>query len=226
MKNFVRLTFTAIIFAFIFNLSANAQATIVPEILKRMDNYNKALTSLKSDVTMSKINTQLNVEDIYQGTVAYRPNGKDIAIRIDWSKPRAETLAVLNGQYVAYTPSLNQAIVGKANGKGKSSASGALAFLNMSKSQLKANYSVVNGGEETIGDGTKCWHLIMTPKVKTSYKQAELWVDINGMPRQSKIFENNDDVTTVLLTNIKENVDIPGSFFAVDLPKNVKKIKG
>jgi outer membrane lipoprotein-sorting protein len=188
-----------------------------------MEEHNKELTSLKANVRMSKMNLQLNLEDTYEGKVAYRPNGKDIAVRIDWTKPRAETLAVLNGEYVAYTPSLNQAILGKANLDNPKNRN--LAFLNMSKAQLKENYVVAYDGTQKVGE-IECWHLRLTPKIRADYKQIELWVDIEGMPRQSKVTENTDDTTTVLLTDLQKNVEIPVSVFAVTLPKGVKKIKG
>lgn len=199
----------------------NKKHQILGEILKRMDEHNKLLTSLKANVQMSKMNLQLNVEDVYEGTVAYRPNGKDVAVRIDWKKPRAETLAVLHGEFLAYTPSLNQAITGKV----KLDKNINLAFLNMSKFRLKESYKVDYLGKEKIGE-IECWHLVMTPKIKADYKQTELWVDGNGMPRQAKVMENNGDITTVLLTDLQKNAEIPGSFFQVSLPKGVKKVKG
>ena len=66
----------------------------------------------------------------------------------------------------------------------------------------------------------------MTPKAATSYKAAELWVDVNGMPRQAKIIEQNNDTTTVLLTNIEKNADVKASAFAMDLPAGTKIVKG
>jgi outer membrane lipoprotein-sorting protein len=226
MKNFARLSFTAVLFAFIFSISANAQ-NILPEILKRMDDHNKALTSLKSNLRMSKYNPQLKIDEMSEGTVAYRPNGKDIAVRIDWTKPRAETLAVYKGQYVAYTPSLNQAYTGKTDGKSNKGAlaKNGLSFINMSKSQLKTNYSVVYAGKESV-EGVECWKLSLTPKAKANYKQAELWVDGNGMPRQSKIIENSGDITTIVLSGLVKNEVIDGSIFAVNLPPGTKIVKG
>jgi hypothetical protein len=58
-------------------------------------------------------------------------------------KAGEETLAVVNGKYVLYRPALKQAITGNAkNAKGGGKANNALAFMNMSKEQLKANYTI------------------------------------------------------------------------------------
>ena len=78
--------------------------------------------------------------------------------------------------------------------------------MSMSKDQLNASYDVVYIGEEQLSGGTLAWHLQLTPKAATSYKTAEIWVDGDGMPRQAKINEQNNDSTTVLLANIQRNV--------------------
>ena len=96
----------------------------------------------------------------------------------------------------------------------------------MSQKELKANYKVTYIGRVKMG-GSDVWHLGLDPKTKQSYKSAELWVDGDGMPIQAKINELNSDITTVRLSNLKKNkVRIKTSIFKIDLPKNVKIIKG
>ncbi|HEX8637747.1 MAG TPA: outer-membrane lipoprotein carrier protein LolA, partial [Pyrinomonadaceae bacterium] len=102
---------------------------------------------------------------------------------------------------------------------------GALAFMSMSKAQLKANYNVKYIGQENVG-AVPTWHLELTPKAAGSYKQADLWVDGNGMPIQAKVIERNNDATTVLLTNLQKNITIQSEIFALNPPKGTKIIKG
>ena len=147
--------------------------------------------------------------------------------RIDWTKPVNESIVVIGDKYQLYRPKLGQAIRGTTSqAKNSGSAGGALAFVSMSKAQLQANYNVQYIGQEGVSDGTQTWHILMTPKVPTNYKSAELWVDANGMPRQAMIKEQNDDTTTVLLTNIEKNADVKASVFAMDLPAGTKIVKG
>jgi len=221
--------FPAIFAAFVIAAAANDASAqgIINEILNRMDAHNKALTSLRSNVTMVKENAQLGgAQDTNEGRVAYLPlKGKDPLVRIDWVKPK-ETLSVVNKQYVIHRPALNQAYTGNTDSaKGSGKAGGALAFMNMSRAQLKENYTVTYLGEETVKDGTKTWHLQMTPKKPTSYKSAEVWVDGNGMPIQSKVIEKNGDTTTVLLTGLQKNVRVDKSEFQIKLPDGTKVIK-
>lgn len=214
-----------------FVIFGGAQAApaqgILNEILSRMDAHNKSLTSLRANATMVQVNSQLGVSDTTEGAVAYLPiRGKNPAVRVDWTRPKKETLASIDKQYVMYRPELAQAYTGSTDSaKGNAKAGSALAFMSMSKPQLKQNYSMKYLGEATLQNGTKTWHLELTPNVRTTYKSAEVWVDGNGMPIQSKITEHNNDSTTVLLSNLQKNVKINTADFKVDLPKGTKIIK-
>lgn len=209
---------------------AKAQgAVVLREILNRMDAHNKALSSLKASVTMVKRDSVLGEDDQSSGTTSYLPKtGKrNMYIRLDWAKPRVENMVVIGDSYQLFRPSLNQVIVGKTDkAKNKGAAGGALAFMSMSKAQLQANYKVNYVGKETVSGGTETWHIELVPVNKTSYKQADLWVDGNGMPVQAKVTEQNNDTTTVLLTNIQKNVTVSASEFNLSLPKGVKKVEG
>lgn len=197
------------------------------EILKRMDEHQKALKSLQANVQMAKFNSQLNETDVSEGVTMYLPaKGRDALVRIDWARPVQETLSVVNKQYVIYRPRLNQALVGKVDSKSKeANRTGALSFMNMSKEQLKANYNVQYFGEEKVAGNVATWHLKLTPKTPTNYQYAEVWVDGNGMPVQAKVVENNNDSTTVLLSNLQKNVSLDANKFKVQLPKGVQVIK-
>ncbi|MGI8787672.1 MAG: LolA family protein [Pyrinomonadaceae bacterium] len=233
MKSFLRLSIAAVALTLFFNafavMQTKAQGGVLNEILKRMDEHNKSLTSLQASVKMDKYNAQLDEPDVTEGTVKYLPlKGRDALVRIDWTKPVEESLAVVDKQYILYRPRLKQAIVGKvdnvkSNGKG---ANNALAFINMSKEQLKANYNIKYLGQENVSGGTQTWHLELTPKTATSYKSAELWVDGNGMPIQAKVIEINKDSTTIFLSNLEKNKTINASLFKIILPKGTSIVKG
>lgn len=233
MKTFLRLSLTAIALMLVFNTFAVSETTaqnILPEILKRMETHRNSLTSLRSGVTMVKYDSVLRVSDTTEGTTIYLPaKGRDALVRIDWTKPIKETLAVVNKKYVIYTERRKQAIVGNASdAKGSGKANNLFAFINMSKDELKANFNIKYLGEEKIKGDISTWHLELTPKNPASYKfkSAEMWVDGNGMPLQVKITESNNDTTTVLLSNIQKNAFINASVFKVELPKGTKIING
>ena len=230
MKSFLRLSLTAIAVTLFFSAITvtETKAQQLNEILKRMEINRNTMQTLRSNVTMVKYNAQLKESDTAQGTSIYLPlKGRDALVRIDWLKPVEEKLAVVNGKYTLYRPRLKQAIIGNAkNAKGNGKANGALAFMNMSKEQLKANYTIKYLGEENVSGKIPTWHLELTPKIATNFKSAELWVDGNGMPIQAKVIESNNDSTTVLLSNFEKNATINADDFEIKLPPDTKRIKG
>jgi outer membrane lipoprotein-sorting protein len=231
MKKYFRVLLPAMAILFLFSaLSANVSAQgPINEVLKRMDNNNKGLTSLKSNIKMAKTDSVLGETDLTEGELNYLPgkSEKDIYVRIDWAKPVVEHLAIANGQYVLYRPRTKQAIVGKVDSaKGNSKSGGALAFMTMSRAQLRENYDVKYAGEETVNSGVKTFHLVLTPKKANSYKSADLWVDANGMPVQAKIVDKNNDSTTVLLSNIQRNATVKASVFKISPPKGTAIVQG
>ena len=229
MKNYLRLSLAVFALMFFFSVvNVKAQAGIVNEILNRMNEHYKVLTSLKSNIMMDKYNAQLDEHDVTSGSVIYLPTkGKDATVRIDWTKPFQETLAVKDKKYVLYRPRLNQAIIGNVTNTAQQNTQGAglLDFMNMSKEQLKETYSYKYLGQENIAGGVQVWHLELTPKTAKSYKTSDIWVTGNGMPIQTKVTEKNNDTTTILLSNLQENVTINGSEFKVNLPKGTTIIK-
>ena len=230
MRNILKLILPAIALLLLFNAFAvvETNAQVLNDILTRMENNRNALSSLRSGIKMDKYDPLIDTHDVLTGEVMYVPKTakKDMYVRINWEKPVKEQLAVVNGKYVLYKESINQVYTGSADkATGSAKANGALGFLSMSRAQLKANYTVKYMGEETIEGGETTWHLQLTPKTVTSYKSADLWVDVNGMPVQAKIVEKNNDTTTILLYDIKTNVIRDGkSLFEINYPKNAKVV--
>ena len=230
MSNYVRYILPAVALAILFTASAGEASAqgILREILKRMDDNNKSLVSLKGTIKMAKTDVALGETDTNEGELNYLP-GKtqnQVYVRIDWTKPK-EHLAIANGEYILYRPGANRAITGKVDSKGTNvKAGGALSFMTMSKAQLSANYDVEYKGEETVSGGTNTWHLVLKPKTKASYKSADLWVDANGMPVQAKVTEMNNDTTTVNLSGIQKNATIKASMFKIVPPKGTEFVKG
>lgn len=229
MKSFFRLSLTVVALVLFFNAFAVTETKaqgVLGEILKRMEAHRQSLSSLQSGITMDKFNSQLGEHDVSEGTTMYLPaKGRDALVRVDWTKPVQETLSVVNKTYVLYRPRLGQAITGKVeSGKKDPTGTNALAFMSMSKEQLKTNYDISYLGKENVSGNVETWHLKLTPKVAANYKYAEIWVDGNGMPLQAKVVELNDDSTTILLSNLQKNVNIDASKFKINL-KGVNIVK-
>jgi outer membrane lipoprotein-sorting protein len=197
-------------------------AGFVSSLLNRMERNRQSLKSLRASVDMVKYNAQIGDEDKYKGVVLYLPAaGRNAYVRVDWSYPQKETLAVADGKFTLFRPRLKMAYQGKAGtGRGKSGV--AFEFLNMSRQQLASRYDLQPMGEETLWGGVSTTHVKLVPKGGASFKYAEAWIDAGGMPVQTKVIEKNDDSTTVRLTNMQRNANIPLEEFFLKLDSNIK----
>jgi outer membrane lipoprotein-sorting protein len=197
-------------------------AALVSSVISKMERNRRDLKSLRANVTIQKVDARFGPE-MSEGSVQYVPGaGRDANVRLDFSKPRQEVLAVKNGQYTYYKPKMNMAYKGRSNKAPK--AGSLLSFVfGASSAQLKNDFNHEVVGEGTLYEGGP--HVVMiklTPKGGADFKFAEIWVDGNGMPVQTRVTERNGDSTLVRLTNIQKNAGVPASAFDVSLPSGVK----
>ncbi|MET0648548.1 MAG: outer membrane lipoprotein carrier protein LolA [Pyrinomonadaceae bacterium] len=204
---------------------------LISSILNKMDRNRRSLGSLRAAVHMQKYNSQIRTTDDQYGDVQYlAAKGRDANVRVDWKRPVVELLAVSGGQYTLYRPRLNQAYQGstKTAGNNKGKAGGVLSLaLNMSGSQAKNQFNVELVGEGELYKGSPhVWWLKLVPRGRADFQFAEIWVSDDGMPIQTRVTERNGDATTVRLTNIQRNPNIPGNPFQIELPAGTKIVKG
>jgi outer membrane lipoprotein-sorting protein len=202
-------------------------AGLVSSVLNRMEKNRQTLKSLRAGISVSKYNSQLGTEDKFNGVVIYLPSaGRQASVRIDWSSPRKEVLAVNNNKYTIFRPALGIAYTGDSRRMKDNKAGGLMEMMNMSRGQLEARFEPVKDvREETLWGGVSTIHLTLVPKGNPGYKYAEVWIDAGGMPVQTKIVEKNDDSTTMRLMNLEKNQKISQSDFDVKLDPNVKIVK-
>jgi outer membrane lipoprotein-sorting protein len=202
-------------------------AGLVSSVLNRMEKNRQTLKSLRAGISVSKYNSQLGTEDKFNGVVIYLPSaGRQASVRIDWSSPRKEILAVNNNKYTIFRPALGIAYTGDSRRMKDNKAGGLMEMMNMSRGQLEARFEPVKDvREETLWGGVSTIHLTLVPKGNPGYKYAEVWIDAGGMPVQTKIVEKNDDSTTMRLMNLEKNQKISQSDFDVKLDPNVKIVK-
>ena len=230
-----RLISAGLMVAFILSVvvitptTTNGQgAGLVSSVLSRMEKNRQSLKTLRAGISVVKYNSQLGVEDKYSGVVLYMPGaGRQASVRIDWSSPRREVLTVNNNKYTIFRPSLKVAYTGDSRKMGKENKTGGLMeMMNMSRQQLEARFQPVKDvREETLWGGVGTIHLTLVPKGNAGYKYAEVWIDGNGMPVQTKIVEKNDDSTTMRLTGLEKNQKIDASEFDIKLDSSVKIVK-
>ena len=231
MKRFIPLSVMvlAILVALttVFPTGANGQsAGLVSSVLSRMEKNRRDLRTMRASISMEKYNSQLRDSDSFQGIVLYVPgSGRQGSVRIDWSKPRREIMSVNNGKYTIYRPNLKVVYTGNSNSK-TNKAGDILGMMYMTRQQLEARFQPVQDvREETLWGGISTIHLTLVPKGNASFKYAEIWIDMGGMPVQTKVVEKNDDSTTMRLTGVERNIKINSDEFNIKLDADVKVVK-
>jgi len=206
--------------------AANGQgAGLVSSVLSRLEKNRASLKSLKASITIEKYNSQIGSNEKLEGLVIYLPgSGRQASMRIDWTRPTSEILAVAKGRYQLYRPRLG--IVYTGNQTKAPGTSGLIDMMYMSRQQLETRFQPLQDvREETLGGGVSTIHLTLIPKGNAGYKYAEIWIDSAGMPIQSKIVEKNDDTTTMRLTKLQKNAPVSSGDFELKLDSNVKVVK-
>jgi len=231
MKRFIPLSVMALAILFALTTvsptSANGQsAGLVSSVLSRMEKNRQNLKTLRASISMQKYNSQLRNSDEFQGVVLYVPSsGRQASVRIDWFKPRREIMAVNNGKYTIYRPTLGIVYMGNSNNK-NNKAGGILEMMDMSRQQLEARFQPIQDvREETLWGNVSTIHLTLVPKGNASFKYAEIWIDSAGMPVQTKVVEKNDDSTTMRLTGLERNIRISSDDFNIKFDGDVKVVK-
>lgn len=200
----------------------------IPILLSKMQAHYRGLSSLKANVKMDQFNAALGEHDVREGKLIYIPQkGSDAFFKIEWTSPSTEFISVVKKNYVIYRPKLNVAYTGLVSSVTKEKGlNGALSILNMSRAELANNFLMGIVGEEKVASGEKTTHVLLTPKTATSYKSADIWVDVDGMPIQMKQTEKNGDETTILLSKISKNTKFKYDDVTTKPPSGTKIIQG
>lgn len=216
----------AMIFGFLFVTEAVAQP-VTDKILKKMEAHQKALITLRAKVTMVHYDSILQESDVSQGMIVYTHLGEyQRWLRVDLTKPRPESLVLINDRYIIYSPFSARAIAGKIDKSYENvKLYEALAFMRMSSRELRDNYIISYLGNETLKNGVPAFRLTINPRKKLKlYKSADFWVDASGMILQTQVVAPNNDSTTILLSDLNKNSKIHASIFEIKIPENVKII--
>ncbi|NNE65661.1 MAG: hypothetical protein HKN33_03770 [Pyrinomonadaceae bacterium] len=200
-------------------MALESEAQEVNRLLTKMEENRQELTSLKARIKKTEFDSTLGDEDSRAGDVMYWPQGeRDAWFRIDWDIP-SESLIVAGGRYILWRKRFNTYITGKTEGaKAQKKTNNALRFMSMSRAELKKNYLFEHLGRKSL-NRESVTHLKLIPKGAGGFSEAQVWIDSEGMPLQSKIIHRNKDETTVRLSKLKRDIKLSKDEFFPDLTK-------
>ncbi len=232
MKKFITLAIIATMLLLLAGADrradANAQPQLLTGILNKMEKAHQDLKSLKAELVLQKTNTQIGITDNEFGQLLYKPGaGKSKQkLRIDYTKPSKDIVAVDGDNFTFYQPRINQAFKGLASKLSKGKQGGFAQFISIGLSgSLKGasgKYNVSFVKDETVS-GVTTSVLRLTPKSSDQFNSIDVWVSQqNWLPMQWKVAERNGDLTVVTLKNLQMNANVPDTAFAVNLPGGTK----
>ena len=193
--------------------------------MAKMDQAAASFKGLTADIRKTTHTDVLNVDDAQSGTISVkRSKPGDTRIRIDFTEPAKQSVAIGGGKAVSYTPSNNEAQevdLGKKRGLVDQFM---LLGFGSNAADLKSAYAVTLGGPDKV-NGEAATRLVLVPKDKdvlAQVKQCELWISEKGITLQQKFHTGGKDYVVSTYSRMNLNPAIADKDVKLDLPKGVK----
>jgi outer membrane lipoprotein-sorting protein len=197
-------------------------------VLKSMDEASANFKGLTAQIRKVAHTQVVNVDDVSEGMIAvkrFKPH--DTRIRIDFTKPNQQMVAIGGGKAEVYYPKINEVQEGDLGKiKGVVDQLMLLGFGGNS-AELQDAYTITFGGPDTV-NGEKATRIVLIPKSKEilqTVKKCELWVSDKGVTLQQKFDQGGGDYLLSTYSNITLNPNIPDSAVKLDVPKGAKRTK-
>ncbi len=218
----INLIFTTAVFLIaVFSIPTASANGNLDEILNNMQKSAASIKTIYARMEQSKRDINLGGKpEQYSGEIFFKHVGKDNdMVRINYTKPKGQTVWVVGNKVTLYQAEINTAIVttrGAAAQKGDEFRFVATPYTSVP--DLKSQYNITH-----VGDEQGLAKLELTPKRKSSVKSLTLWVDQSSwLPTKYQIVEGNGNITTFTLSSLKTNGVIPNGNFEVKLPKDTQ----
>ena len=210
------------------SLAAAPAADPLDAVLARMDEAAATFKGLTADIRKVTHTDVVNVDDAAAGTIAvkkFKPG--DTRIRIDFTSPRKQNVAIGNGKAIIFTPLTNEATeVDLGKNRGVVDQFMLLGF-GSNVNELKSFYSVTLGGSDTV-NGETTTRIQLVPKDKevlAHVKRCELWISAQGWTVQQKFHTGGGDYILSTYSHMNFGSPIADNDVKLDLPKGVKATK-
>jgi outer membrane lipoprotein-sorting protein len=210
-------------------ISAAADDAELNRILAKMEAAGRSIKTFQATVDQVKRDKVLNTRDTSSGTIYYKaatPGNERVLF--DYIKPK-QTVSVVGNDVQIYQPVINQLY--KTTRQKQSAKNANFSFLGVGYSQagaqLREKYTITLLGPETVGSySTTLLQLRPKQPDANSPRSMKVWVDDKtGLPVKYVLSSENEE-TTVTLTNIQTNPNLPDSKFELKVPSGVRTVEG
>lgn len=209
---------------FLFLIPLLNAETSLDQVFAKMDETSKSFRSVECTLERTHVTVLVNDKDVASGKLYYTRSGKEPRVKVEITRPADQILLIANGKLQWYQPKIKQVQEASLSGHTNAVEQFMAIGFGQSSQDLKNNYQVSYGGEETI-DGKKAAILELVPKnpkASGSFKNVRIWMDEKqGISLQVRVTEASADYTEFKYSNIRLNGAIPDSTFELKLPKDV-----
>ena len=226
-RRMVIITLIGLIGAAAFPMSGSLANGKLDEILANMERVARTIKTIEADMRQEKRDVQIGGKEVYIGKILFLHAGKNTdKLRIDYSLPAGQVVAVDGNNITLYQPAIKQVILTTRSAQASNNQEFSfIATPYKSVPELKNQYNIVHVGDEQVGSASTS-KLELTPKGASSAKKLTLWIDQSSwLPIKYQVVENNNNVTTFTLTNMKLNGGLKGDRFKVNWPSDTKVVR-
>jgi outer membrane lipoprotein-sorting protein len=186
-------------------------------VLKKMDAAAASFRSTQADFEWDHYQKVVDDTDVKKGTIYFRRSGQQIEMMARVKDPDQYVL-YKEGKLQVYQPKIEQLIVHDAgNNRGEMESFLVLGFGG-SGQDLKKQFDVTYGGDETV-DGIACGTLLLvskTEKVRNTFAQFILWIDLaRGISVQQKFITPEGNYRLAKFSHIRINEKIGNDVFQI-----------
>ena len=180
------------------------------EVLANMERAARTINTIEADMFQEKRDMQIGgAPEQYAGRIYFSHGKACDKVRINYTKPAGQVVAVLCEEIDLYQPRIKQMIVTSRKAQAaKNQEFSFIATPYKSVPELKSQYNIVYVGDEQ-GNAK----LDLTPKSQSSVQKLTLWVDqTSWLPIKYRVIEKNNVATTFTLNNLTKNRNLSVDF--------------
>lgn len=186
------------------------------EILAKASEAYKAVTTVRSEFVQKIEIRALEREKEGRGTVFQK---KPNYFLMKFEQPEGDMLVADGEFFWMYYPSAQpgQVIKTAINQTPEGATLGGQFLVNPTE-----RYVATYVGSEPV-DGRPAHLLSLVPKFEAPYTLVRVWVDANDyLVRKFEIYEENETVRTITLSNVQAGIDLPDDLFRFSPPPGVE----
>ena len=195
-------------------------------ILERMNQNARTAKSFTADVKWTDYTAVLDLSEVSTGEIRLSKKGSSTIGIVDFKSPNEKKAIFTPGKLQQFLPKANLLEEYQLGKQAKLVDRYLLLVFGVAGNDLKKDYQVTAGGEESIG-GVRTTRMELVPKDKEGrdlMAKMELWIpEGQAYAIQQKVTAPNKDYNLWVYTNVKLNPNLPESAFTFTPPAGVQR---